>query len=344
MSNREISFSEDGGDWQPLPAWIEYMISFGYSWNRGCDAGRRIALLSMPCASPAAGLVALGAMIRDLERPGADDMATHSDSLFDFARQYIDHCRKCDLTACNPAYKGCGCESKSTGIVRSSRGGNHVYAVSEKTDFKGRKLSLTSRRSPAAERAISDSFEKYLYIDGSPPLVLAAGGAELDAASYQGFLAGVSILPENLKRTYSGLVLAGRAKGDRDTRSAYEAMMFGDDAESNTLAELLTVPGWAASKLSRVAFFNARTGETDRLATFPRLVVADGDASFLKTVETFKKADIVGVIDRSSDRERLEAVGERLASLTTWYEPDVELLKDLPSPPPGISVATFRKQ
>jgi hypothetical protein len=67
-----LLFSEYGHKWQALPDWVEFLIHFGYRWHRNNLQQRRIALISMPCDSAAAGLISLGALIRDLENPDSN--------------------------------------------------------------------------------------------------------------------------------------------------------------------------------------------------------------------------------------------------------------------------------
>jgi hypothetical protein len=61
-----LLFSEAQAEWHAVPRWIEYLIHLGYVWPRDISERRRIALISMPCDSAAAGLVSLGALVREL--------------------------------------------------------------------------------------------------------------------------------------------------------------------------------------------------------------------------------------------------------------------------------------
>ncbi len=344
MSRGISYFAEDNGDWESIPAWVKFLIRFGYCWGKSEHQGRRIALVSMPCASPGAGLIALGTMISDLGKEQANDMGTHNDLLFSYARQYLNHCKKCSLKECDPIVRGCGFDFKSHGVIRSVRLKNHIYMVSEETDFNEKKLVLFDKRNPSATIEPSPEHTINLYVDGQPPAVSTCVESGLQKSAYQGLIEEANIYPDNLRKSYSGLVLAGRAKGGRDTRSAYEAVHFCNDTDSYTLADLLAIHGWTDSKVSRTAFFNIRTENLDHTAAQPKLVAADGDASFLKSVDNFKKSDVIGLIDRSSDRDRLEMIGQKFAALKNWYRPDSEFQELLPTPVPGITVAILKKQ
>ena len=339
-----MHFAEGNGDWETVPEWVNFLIRFGYCWSRSDQQGRRVALVSMPCPSPGAGLIALGAMIGDLCKNQANDVNSHTESFFEIARQYLDHCRDCELVKCDPILKKCGYNKKSTGIIRSIRRANHLYLVSSQTEYRSKKLFLMDKSGKKNVRAINPEYILNLYFDGQSPPVSSSDVTGLQKSAYQGLIEEAQIHPPNLRRSYSGLVLAGLAKGSSETKAAYEAVHFSSDTESHTLAGLLAIHGWADPKVSRTAFYNTRTEQLDRDVAQPRLVVSDGDSSFLKSVDTFKKSDVIGVIDRSLHRDRLEVIGQKIGSLKSWYEIDTKFHGLLPIPVPGISITILKKQ
>ena len=343
MSRAKTYFSEDNGDWQSIPGWVNFLIRFGYCWSRSDHEGRRVALMSMPCSSPGAGLIALGALIGDLGKVQANDLDTHNDVIFNYARQYLEYCKDCTLAICDPIIKRCGFDSESLGVIRSVRRKNNIYRVSAETDCDKRKLVIFESRNPSAKTEINQEYLINLYVDGAPPAVSPSAEAGLPESAYQGLIDEAQIHPSNLRKSYSGLVLAGRAKGSSDTKAAYGAVHFSSQNETYTLTELLAIHGWADSKVSRTAFFNARTEDIDHTVAQPRLVVSDGDSSFLKSVDTFRKSDVIGVIDRSLDRDRLEVIGQKISALKSWYQPDTEFQALLPIPVPGISITILKK-
>lgn len=342
MDQVNIYFAEEEGDWESIPEWVNFLIRFGYHWRKSQQQDRRIALVSMPSSSPGAGLLALGAMINDLGNDQANDTNSHNESVFEYARQYLDHCRQCDLAKCDPSLKRCGYDKKSTGIIRSIRRDNHLYVVAGQTDYHAKKLFLMDKNGKG-RREIDSEYIINLYADGQPPAVSSKGETSLRCAIYQDLIEEFQIHTANLSKSYSSLVLAGRAIGESETKATYEAVHFCRANESYTLAELLTIHGWANSQVSRTSFYNIRTEELNRSSVQPSLVVADGDSSFLKSVDTFKKSDVIGVIDRSLDRDRLEVIGQKIASLKSWYQIDPEFKVRLPTPVPGISITILKK-
>jgi hypothetical protein len=104
--------------------------------------------------------------------------------------------------------------------------------------------------------------------------------------------------------------------------------------------------GWSTSnRISRVNFFNSRTEQIDRPGSETALVVADGDASFLKVIDLpqFQRSDVIGVISRIVDRERSERVGNRIVGLRQWFVDDPEFYGGRPEAPAGIHVLQLKK-
>jgi hypothetical protein len=84
----------------------------------------------------------------------------------------------------------------------------------------------------------------------------------------------------------------------------------------------------------------------DRHVEAPHLIVADGDTSFLNIIDhpRFCNGDIVGVIHRVIERERLEALGNKMSSKRQWYIQDEDMLCGLPEVPRGISISILKRR
>ena len=149
----------------------------------------------------------------------------------------------------------------------------------------------------------------------------------------------------NLLRSDSAICPTCRVAGESVSRGAFSAIRLESRDRVADLAELLTVHRWSPDTVSRVTFFNSRTRQLDRNAGFTSLVVADGDSAFLRAIDTpeFKESDVVGVIHRTVERDRLELVGTKLADLSQWYVPDGDMLDRVP-PPPGITVSVLQRR
>ena len=72
-----MQFSEADAAWQRLPQWAEFLIKVGFALADETPDCRRIRVVSMPCDSAGAGLLALGAMRRRLALADANDLQSH---------------------------------------------------------------------------------------------------------------------------------------------------------------------------------------------------------------------------------------------------------------------------
>lgn len=338
-----LIFSENDQKWQPVPSWVEFLVRLGYHWHSGVLQQRRIALISMPCDSAAAGLISLGALIRDLGSPDTNDIDGHYSALLRYARQYIEGC--CFCTDCNPEKRRCGHTVKATGWIRNwHQTPSKRYKISEKTDFVERRLLLSHKGGTWWQ---DPRYSTNWQIDGEPPVKLTAYEGVLAAGVYAQLIDNAKIIPDNLQRSYSGLCFAGRVAGESVTREMCASVRFCFEDSVFYLPELLTVHGWTpAGSLSRMSFFNSRTEQFDRYSSEAALVIADGDKSFLKNLGRFefKRSDVIGVIHRIIERADLEAVGNRINALRQWYSDDSETLDRLSPVPQGISIMVLKRR
>ncbi len=370
-------------EWQTIPPWVQFLFRLGYKWPRANPKPRRIALVSMPCDSPAAGLIALGAMVHDLGNPRANDVDGHYDKLLKYAKQYLQSCKPCieKHGKCNPDQIKCGYKKRATGKLRSPKLRGTV-TISAETDFtKGELkwiLNKTTTVTPEPNHTIN------YHIDGEPPCQWDEDAGELLGDPYQALVNGlittrddeVKVISENLRRSYSGLCFAGRNQGEtqckevcdricsENLRRSYSGLCFAGRSQGETqckevcdricfrladgtatyrLSELLTVSGWSSSPISRMAYFNSRTQKADRNVVTPTLVVADGDDAFLRSRSAFSGSDVIGVVHRTMAYDRLEEVGEKMRP-DQWYAADTDLLCELPPKPKGISIAVLKRR
>jgi hypothetical protein len=338
-----IQFSEANGGWQPIPQWVGFMIRLGYAWPVAGQRPRRVTLVSMPSDSAAAGLITLGALIRDLGDPQANDIDGHYDRLLAYAQQFLENCLKCELPSCDPNVKGCGQLKEVTGRVRSAIHPQGIYQISERTSLTERQIAFSRA---GIVRMPKPQYATDWHIDGEPPPQWSNAEGELSADRYRGFVPEAPVHSENLRQSYSGLCLAGRVGGENASREICSSVRFSNGMGEFSLDDLITVHGWSACNVSRIAFFNPRTGRLDRNVATPRLVVADGDASFLDVIDRpeFRMGDIVGVTHRILERVKLETLGNKMSALRQWYVPDEDMLYGLPEVPRGISISILRRR
>ena len=193
-----IEFSEASSAWMPIPTWVSFLVQLGFKWPCQTPGERRIALISMPCDSAAAGLVTLGALIRDLGNPNANNLDRHYDALLQYARQFLESCRDCELEACDPQKKECGHLGEATGKVRLSTAPHGTYEISDRTDFAQRQIAFTRK---AVVIRPKPQYATEWYIDGEPPPEINEPGGELCMAPYPEIVPGAIILPDNARKS-----------------------------------------------------------------------------------------------------------------------------------------------
>jgi hypothetical protein len=336
MTTQFQLFLEADEEWQAIPSWVAFLIRLGYGWPSRVSGRRRIAVVSMPCDSAGVGLIALGALVRDLGNPTANDLDQHYDRILKNGRQYLDSCRNCEVR-CRPEEKDCGYTSEATGRLRHR--GRTVYTIAA-ADLRSRRFLVVR---PDLDWWPNPSRALEWQIDGEPPTRAYNDQGTLAQAAYVGLVEGATFFSDNLRRSFSGLCLASKVAGASATLDACAAIRFRSRYGDQRLSDLLTA--WSPrNSVSRIALFNSRTEELNR-SSAPALIVADGDGAFLKIVgrTRFQHSDVIGVIHRALERDRLEDVGNKMASLRQWYTDDHELLRLLPALPRGITVSILQR-
>jgi hypothetical protein len=344
----DVQFSENNSTWQPLPQWARFFIDFGFNWPREAVGPRRIALVSMPCDSAVSGLITLGAMIRDLGRPEANEVDGHYDGLLRYAQQYLECCRHCDLDPCDPDRRRCGYADRATGRLRSPLQPRKTFEISDRTDFQNRQIAWHYRvgRNCTGTEWPNPQYAVNWHIEGDPPQQILHGEGVLAPEPYRALVDGAEFYDSNLRASYSGLCFAGRVAGSSVTREMCTSLRFRMGLEVHSLNNLLTIHRWSEATLSRVSFFNSHTSTLDRYSGSPIVVVADGDGAFLKCLgrREFQKSTVIGVIHRALERDKLEAIGNKMIDQRQWYESDEELLARAGSPPRGVSMAILKRR
>jgi hypothetical protein len=319
---------------------MRWLLDIGFQWTsepRNPSRGRRVALLSMPAESPAAGLLALGALVGDMSRPDANDIHGHHEALQRNARQYIQHCRSC-RARCHPDKTGCGFLSPASERLRRHEGSGSLSIVGLGADPSGAPF-IEAKEKGASVRIFAGA-TKNLRIDGEPPYLVGTVAGSLAHDAYAAIFPQAKILRPNLGSSHAGVCLAGRPAGPDATRFGLATLTFHAGSRTMPLPALLTIASWMPpGTVSRMTYFNTRTGRMDRPAPPPDLVIADGDTAFLEVLRRpeFGRCDVLGVVHRCSDRMALEEVRDGLAGLRQWYRAGpIDAFVDQP-PPAGLT-------
>ena len=323
-----MRFSEANGPWQAIPPWAVYLIRCGFSWGDGCGR-RRIGIISMPCESAGAGLVTLGAIRYRLTLAEANDSLSHFERIQGLAvRQDVETCLR------HQTFKG---HFRLDG--KDEQG--FVWARQERRAGAGR----FARNGPVSV-AIHTGNANEWRLEGEAPAEMVRGSGPPHRRFYEELIEGAALpLEPNLACSDSAICFAGRSAGESASKSALSTIRLECHDQVAALAELLTVHRWSPDTVSRVTLFNSRTRQLDRSAGLTSLVVVDGDSAFLTAIEAheFRQSDVVGVIHRTVERDRLESIGTKLADLSQWYVPDGKTLDPIP-PLRGITVSVLQRR
>lgn len=322
-----MRFSEANGSWQAIPPWAIYLVGYGFSWGTRCRR-RRIGLISMPCDSAGAGLVALGAIRYRLTLAEANDALSHFGRIQALAGERAGRTRL-RHESLRGSFRLDGTDQRGW-----------VWARKEQTAVVDR---FTGSGPPRV--GIRAESAKEWRLQGEPPTEIVRGSTLPHRRFYDELIEGAAApLESNLAASDSAVCFAGRISGESASRSALSAIRLECHGEMVDLAELLTVHRWSPDTVSRVTFFNTRTRQIDRSAGSTCTVIADGDSAFLRAIDAreFERSDVIGVIHRTIERERLDSIGTKLANLSQWYVPDARALEGVP-PPRGITVSVLRR-
>jgi len=280
----------------------------------------------MPCESAAAGLVALGAMRRRLAAGDANDSHAHFQRIERLASEngietYLRH--------------------------NSMQGRFRLEGKDPKGLVWARRIQTSSGKNGAPRTVIFPSTANAWRFDGEAPMQSVQGGALPFGSFYAQLLEnGNPPVQANLSTSDSSVCLAGRIAGESVTKCSLDSILFQSHNQTVTLSRLLTIQGWSPGTISRVTFFNSRTCQIDRSTGCTGVVIADGDGAFLKVIEAseFRHSDVIGVFHRVVERDRLEAIGVKIAELAQWYKPEEELIKRLPPAPRGITISILKRR
>ena len=297
-----VKVSEGDGQWADPPRWIEYFISLGF--NSPTESKRqRICFVSTPCDSQAAGLIALGVLLRRLSQPPISSAKQHHDNLRTAAKR-----------------------SRGNVFFRHRTRFGLFEAV---IDTTGQVRFRRTGQAAKAEHFLLEPNAVEWAVDGEPHTQLRDLEGALAHSNVYSMLMpdGVMLNDENLIRSDSVVVFAGRPVGSTATRQHLQRLAFRCGSDIANLAELLSINSWAATKISRMRYLTSRKsgdncnyGRFDRAGFLPRLVVADGAAAFSAATTCAEGADIIAVIDRSSDFQSLEELGVTVSGLRQWYD------------------------
>jgi len=307
-----MMYSEAGKSFDYIPQWVVNLITFGYRWKESTpDDKRRIGIISMPCESAAAAMVALGALRKDLEDGNANNLDGH----FDYLKKLRD-----SLTV----------EEKDESILidndgffwkfenDSSNEEIRIKPANYKEYIKRKGRIIPNPNGPPSKILFShNSYKVRLKTD--PIVEVNDQGKTLSKDDYKLVPACMGkMIEDNLSKSYQGLLFVGKASGkdSQYVRNLYD-IHFKDNNSSVSLGKLLTLHHNNETPIARLKFCN--NSELKNQSQGHYLVVADGVNAFCDSLQFFKQSDVIGVCARDSSVESAENLLNEIAKKQRYY-------------------------
>lgn len=310
-------FREIDEEVRNIPEWVSWLIGFGFQWMNDQPNRRRIALISMPCDSTGAGLVALGAMIQRFGVQDGNDLREHERRI----NKLDGTARLFDPYANKRIYRG-----------------PYIFGGMDEIGIK-----LNHEKESISRWIILGNMRNWQF-EGERPVFSAN---PVPHGDFYRQLVGdeMQIVTENLQTSDSVVCIAGRREGQKETRSVLESVSFVSDGGEEVNLDRLLGMGRKGNEISRMCMYNTREGANNKLGFRPpQLIVADGARAFLKVMreKKFKSADIIGVFHRVQERVVLESLRDRLMEMEDYYEKVLEV-ESMTKPSRGIGLALYRQ-
>lgn len=305
-----------------VPTWAAAVLDLGYRWRSGNSNSRRIGLLSMPYESEAAGLIALGALRSDLERPSANHVDTHFEILQRSYREHLAPDSDRETSSGDSRWDVWKASDYTRWRFAPYEGDNDVIALELATHRpvvkrKGKRVpnphgACTSYilRSNAIEWQLRDC----------PLPELPQDGTALEVSAYRDLPGCTGPIHEaNLRRSYDGLVLIGHgaARESKYMQKLYKVGFASGDRRL-PLGELLTLHSSEQKYIQRLRFLNERV-QHDASGHPAWLVIADGVSALLCAEKLFPSSDIIGVCNRNAPAEAVLQLKDWLNHIVRYY-------------------------
>lgn len=330
---------------ETAPTWVEAALSLGYSWRQSCNDTRRIGLLSMPCGSEVAGLVALGALRSDLERATANHVDTHFDLLLRRCLERMAALRRGDSTGL-PSWDVRNVVENTCWRFASDNESPDEIVIEDSTHQRliKRGGKLTPNPNGPCRRYIRRESALGWQLHNLPLPQIGPSGSALELSIYSA-LPGCNgpIIEDNLRRSYDGLVLVGQgAARDTTYMQKFYAAGFASDNCQVPLGELLTLHSKERKYIQRLVFFNERAPDNSGHEAW--LVVADGLPALLSAERLFPASDIIGVCNRDATIEATDQLRDRMNEIIRYYT-DIYTGNCLPSVlPEGMLLRVLQRK
>ena len=344
----EIGWFEGDNSYPDVPEWAKWFINAGYGFPVPDDDAERILIITTPCDSPAAALVSLGVVLRDLTREDATNVTNHARAIRAWARKNRDG------WLWHLPDKG---NRKAFEVDSIDSDGTLTLAE------KSGDLPVPSRKTRQRQAPVTWKFGEGLTPDdrllefapnGWPSPQSPTDRIPLSKGTYSWVLDNWQPVEQRLRESYTGACFAGRKSGEKQARELLSAIGFtvSHDPEEKGqrygIDAMLTIDGWSGdASISRLRYISMRGKvegrEQERLFEGQErafeTVIADGAGELIKILQSvhLQARSMVVIVARDADSQEFEDLSNALKE-RGFLQADGAWHLDPGGPPSGVSV------
>lgn len=313
-----MRFREKNNVWDKIPQWVESMIRFGYEWQKQEKNSRRIALLSFPCDTESAALIALGALRYDLERADTNILDDHFKLI---KKNYYKNMN--NMLEDNKWWDLRNVESGECFKFESYDTATDSFKVVDskyKFKIKSKGRIIKNPNGPLKLEIFRENSHRY-QINGYPVPFLGKGGvSKLSHLNIN--LPGCTgkILEKNLDISYYGLVLIGRGtSNDSNYYKRLGDISFIKDDYQYSLKNLLLIDGNINEDIRRLNFLSKFKEVEWEKSIGAKLVIVDNIIALEAADEFFPESDIIVTFNRAGSEESIEMIRNWILQKQRYY-------------------------
>lgn len=319
-----MKFFEENTIWDKFPHWVRISIDLGYKWRMSTQDKRRITFISMPCDTPTAGLIALGAIRADLSNSEANNTDGHFKSIIQACTESLNK-RTSDITdnqnerpwdirntQDDTTWLFAECNSHA-GIVYVKDSGYRPFVKR-----KGKKVANPSGQCTSS--IFPHNALRWQLKDHPLPVAESNSQFPLDKELYNDLGRFDSeILDTNLYTSYDGIILVTKSASEHSNYMKKLALTgFIRNDNSYVLPELLTISSDQKHHLMRLRVISETKLEPETHA-HSKLIIADGVNAFINAESKYPASDIIAILNRSGSPDSLEQLKDWVTSKERYY-------------------------
>lgn len=340
-----MKFFEESKLWDEVPAWVSQAIMIGYKLRKTTTKTRTLFLLSIPCNTQTASLIALGALRCDLEDPAANTSENHFDVM-------VEQCKKAtsvkNKKRTSSQWELRHISEKSTWFFDYYEPKSDVIYLQRsnyREYIKQNGKYVKNQNGPCLRQIFRNNSLQWQLRDQPIPELQNHNNSYVEKSIYEKIGSFHSpIFNKNLARSYDGLLLISKGSS---LKSKYmhklSHMGYEENGTKYSLADLLTLHNNEKEKVKRLRQLNENSLENESSNTHG-FIIADGINSLIKSDQVFSSSNIIAVCNRSGSVESIEQLRLWLTEKERYYSTKDPEEFFIPSLPQGIILRILERK